>query len=586
MRYLKLDKKVFGAGCWAPVHSVVCLLAATVVFCSCGSGEDHYFVPERPVTIVFENSYPDNGCVPYEDAPAVYIDGESYFRVPIPPSFSIPKSDILFVIDNSASMAQKQANLAAQARAFVEALAESGNDFRLGIITTTINDPYNPDQDHPCEAGRLMQVCRNGTPVCQYDAEREKWIKQDCDKYPNVFKAPFPDPKLTGDERVAEKEKLIKELVEGFTATIKVGTKGANIEQGLEAIRRALTAPLTSEDGDNEGFLRSDAGLTIIILSDEDDCSHQAYGRETPLLDSDSLCYGKYQWEITKEQEFVCEYNYDLEDYVEGTGEDVSGVNGRISALVGISEYINIVKGLKKGQRVSVAVIAGDEPEFEANAQGKCVFDDALASICFGGPDIGSARPAIRYIEFAKQAATVDWFTKNPDWLGDSICRDDYAETLLGIAHMVTSGDFIKVGDMDIPCPNLIDVALFDPTGCEDTVQIGCMAEGCDNGGYLWVPEEEGGPGYRFYGKAKELINRGWRLELRISGDLGARHADGSLDCGATYEKFLEECAFHPDDESILCESKDLPEPTVHRPGDDGAPLTAEDPALCGYTEN
>lgn len=65
------------------------------------------------------------------------------------------------------------------------------------------------------------------------------------------------------------------------------GALGANVEvgicheleQGMEAMRRALSEPLRS--GENAGFLRNDAKLAVIFVSDEDD--HSGFGVEDYL---------------------------------------------------------------------------------------------------------------------------------------------------------------------------------------------------------------------------------------------------------------------------------------------------------------
>ncbi len=56
-----------------------------------------------------------------------------------------------------------------------------------------------------------------------------------------------------------------------FAEMVAVGTSGSGIEMGLEAAALALTEPLAS--GENAGFVRDDANLNIIFISDEDDSS-------------------------------------------------------------------------------------------------------------------------------------------------------------------------------------------------------------------------------------------------------------------------------------------------------------------------
>lgn len=63
----------------------------------------------------------------------------------------------------------------------------------------------------------------------------------------------------------------LPDAAELFSEMVAVGTSGAGWELGLEAARLALSEPLA--DTDNAGFLREEASLAVIFLSDEDDYS-------------------------------------------------------------------------------------------------------------------------------------------------------------------------------------------------------------------------------------------------------------------------------------------------------------------------
>lgn len=56
-----------------------------------------------------------------------------------------------------------------------------------------------------------------------------------------------------------------------FSEMVAVGITGSGIEMGLEGAALALTEPLLS--GENAGFIRDDANLSIVFLSDEEDSS-------------------------------------------------------------------------------------------------------------------------------------------------------------------------------------------------------------------------------------------------------------------------------------------------------------------------
>ena len=129
-----------------------------------------------------------------------------------------PPVDVLFVVDNSGSMEQEQAKLAANFETFIQYFLNLDLDFQLAIVTT--------DTENPNESGKFQ-----GTPA--------------------ILK-----PTTTN-------------LAGAFAANANVGTAGSGVERGLEAARMALSEPNLT--GANAGFLREDALLAIIIVSDEED---------------------------------------------------------------------------------------------------------------------------------------------------------------------------------------------------------------------------------------------------------------------------------------------------------------------------
>src|SRR5206468_1737842 len=72
-------------------------------------------------------------------------------------------------------------------------------------------------------------------------------------------------------------------LASTFSAVASVGTAGCGFEQTLEAVQRAL-ANTTA----NAGFLRPNANLAVVILSDEDDCSLE----HASLIGNDTTTFG------------------------------------------------------------------------------------------------------------------------------------------------------------------------------------------------------------------------------------------------------------------------------------------------------
>ena len=131
-----------------------------------------------------------------------------------------PAVDVLWVIDDSGSMGVEQAMVGNGFEAFAERFEQLGLDFHLGVTSA--------DPRPSAEGGRLV-----GNPPVMTSA--------------------------TADLRAE------------FLARAMLGTDGGAREAGLESARLALSEPNLS--GPNAGFLRDEAILAIIFVSDEDDQS-------------------------------------------------------------------------------------------------------------------------------------------------------------------------------------------------------------------------------------------------------------------------------------------------------------------------
>ena len=154
-----------------------------------------------------------------------------------------PKADVLLVVDASGSMGDKQASLSMNFAAFLTYAQSTGTDWQIGVITT--DGPVGPCQPTPfgCIA----------TP-------------------PGMF----PVGKLIGD---ANNPKILTPTTPNvgmkFSQKVNVGTNGSGEEMGFEPALLALTPPLITNE--NAGFLRADANLAIVVVSDAGDQSPAAY---------------------------------------------------------------------------------------------------------------------------------------------------------------------------------------------------------------------------------------------------------------------------------------------------------------------
>ncbi len=130
------------------------------------------------------------------------------------------KIDVLWVVDNSGSMLTKQQNLANSFSSFINTFTTKNYDFRMAIVTTDIR-PTSTGQD-----GKFQGV-------------------------PNII-----------DNNTANFESR-------FQNNVVVGSTGDSNAKALDAINLSLSAEKLATD--NTSFIRSDAKLIVIILSDADD---------------------------------------------------------------------------------------------------------------------------------------------------------------------------------------------------------------------------------------------------------------------------------------------------------------------------
>jgi hypothetical protein len=161
--------------------------------------------------------------------------------------------DLLFVIDDSGSMAEEQDNLATNIPEFLRLLddAKGGNgaplDYHLGVTTTGRDITFTQVFTMPGLPPISSLVTEMGD-----DGE----LKGACGLSRKWLERGDPDVDTVAACRA------------------KVGTAGPSEEMPLLATRLA-TKERVSGNGPNAGFLRSTAPLVIVVLTDEDDCSRE-----------------------------------------------------------------------------------------------------------------------------------------------------------------------------------------------------------------------------------------------------------------------------------------------------------------------
>lgn len=196
---------------------------------------------------------PASGGGTGNNAPAGSLGTDGADAATPEPSDECQKMDLVFIVDDSGSMSEEQANLAHNFPKFVKVLndyqTKSGAklDWRAAITTTGRDVTYNitPPIPFPIPIPPSSEKGDNG-------AFRQK---KDCGSLRRWVERNDPDADET------------------FSCLAEVGTGGPSIEMPLESLKLALNDRVT--DGTNTGFLRPDALLAVVILTDEDDCSRE-----------------------------------------------------------------------------------------------------------------------------------------------------------------------------------------------------------------------------------------------------------------------------------------------------------------------
>jgi hypothetical protein len=192
------------------------------------------------------------------------------------------KVDVLFMVDNSSSMSAMQDQLRAHFADFLlpfQNLATAGKyvDLHLGVVTSD----YGAGAVSAASSGCSM------SPGGQHGFLQALGVAAPADCV-----SPKTTPFIAytfGPNGVATASNLPdgQDLVKTFTCMASVGATGCGFEHQLESVYAAL-----HNTTENAGFLRDDAQLAIVFLTNEDDGSAPA---DTDLFDRTKTTeYGAY----------------------------------------------------------------------------------------------------------------------------------------------------------------------------------------------------------------------------------------------------------------------------------------------------
>ncbi len=446
---------------------------------------------------------------------------ETVIGVDIAPLRSV---DILFVIDNSGSMAAEQANLAANLAPLIEILEREdiSADYRIAVTTTDTDDGACAGTG-PEDGSFVATSCRSRleqflTPPGFEPAEdaRQSACTELC---PESLADLRPTPsalEVGGDaavrpwiENILGQTNLPPEVsaAQAFACLGPQGVNGCGFESPLQAMSRALVrAQRTTED--EFGFMRDDAILLVVFVTDEADCSTQGRAPEGLRQQGSAGCWhaGVSCSQLEDGSLDCVSANLDLEG---------NAVDGDDAVLTPVETFVSLLEGIEADKRarsgneelsVMVSVVAGVPTEYPDVAvsygdQTPFAQDYGVDAGCRSA--YGDAVPPVRLLEFADAFAPED----HPNV--SSVCAESYSPAFEALAQrllesfepacsetcLAGGADHDCVFTQDVPgegkravqvCEHAADGSARLPDGAEACVEVAvadARAEACVEAG-------------------------------------------------------------------------------------------------------
>lgn len=350
--------------------------------------------------------------------------------------------DILFVVDDSGSMGDEQTRLSENFQALMTSLKQTRGglpNVHIGVTSTHVaaGDSCSGDgkdgalQTNDCALNSGNYIIDTEPTGCTVDKTLDAQTgaitqcgANDCSQ---TNCAGEPGTELVTDENGCPRCRNYTDtsLEDLFKCMAKVGTEGCQFEQPLEAMYKAL-----DDHEANTGFVRENAYLTVVLVTDEDDCS--AASSEL-FNDSNDTAGGQ---DLGPRASFRCfEYGIvcDQESREEGTKTNCRVAEGDDSMLNDLGRYKDLLHELKDESMVLVAAIAGPVGDSTVTVEQTGSQDNTRyvvgASCGEGQNNYDGAKPAFRLNAFISSMTE----ESDMEWAFTSICADSYNAALTGV---------------------------------------------------------------------------------------------------------------------------------------------------------
>lgn len=225
------------------------------------------------------------------------------------------KVDILFVVDNSGSMAYEQQSMASRVRNFLDVV--NGLDWQIAVTTT---DPSNSTYGD----GRLVTM------------------KGLSSTY------------ILNSSMNATTARTV------LSNTLQRTETGSGSEQGIFAAYRAIERSQSSSGG-NTNFIRANSQLAVVVISDEDESANGAKNDPSNFIKFVQDSYGSqkamsFHSIISRPGDKACK---DTEGYSYGYRyEQISKLTGGVIGDVCATDYAAQVQGIAEGVRKTLKTIS------------------------------------------------------------------------------------------------------------------------------------------------------------------------------------------------------------------------------------
>jgi hypothetical protein len=369
--------------------------------------------------------------------------------------------DIVFLVDDSWSMNDKQANLVRNFPRFMRVLEDAVPDgetldAHIAVVSSDLGIATGDGSDRCTTSGGANGIFQ-ATPRGACAGPRGHFI-------------------VTG----AGGRNFDGDVADVFACIARLGTSGCGFEHQLGALRRALGGdPAVAMPPENAGFLRPNARLGLVLITDEDDCSAP---QGSDLFTDDPAAIAAYG----PRDSYRCNEFGHLCGGAPPPRAPASGLvcapnETATSRLVHVRDFVDFFSGLKDDpDMLRVAAIAGPPGPYATYTAAGDVTRISPSCSSPAGDDAGKAAPAVRLGSFVEAFGDRGLF--------ETICAEDFGPAMEHIARSLVTPAAPCVGarlrDRDPGTPGVqADCNVTERRPRNDAPSIEVVVRACDEVG-------------------------------------------------------------------------------------------------------